>query len=189
MGFFKNILKSLTKISRPIFSFYADTTQLSFKLLDDKNYLYDLKSYEMKTRHDSYVLEAYTLKTNDIYLEFIDLDIVCSWNGQARSLYENLLKTKLNINLEVSERVEYKHYEFTTYQIDNDFILHLIYIWEGNKNIFILDSKGELYKNLSSSLNKNYTYSFDKFDKLSISFDISIVKENSIKQYFNTSGD
>ncbi len=189
MGFFQKIISSISKMSSPIFLFDEHNVQLSFKLQNDDRYLYNLEPYEIKTRHDSYVIHAYTLKTSSIYLEYINLDSLSSWNGLSRGFYTKLLKEKLKINLELLERVEIGNYEFSTYKVDGQFILHLIFIWEVNKDIFILDTKGKLYKELLQSLKKSYVYSFDDEEKGAINFDISLVKENSIRQFFAANGD
>lgn len=188
MGFFQKIFSSLSKMSRPIFSFDEHSNQLSFKLSNDERFRYDLEPYEIKTRHDSYAIHAYTLKTESLYLEYINLDSFSSWNGLSRSLYEKLLKEKLKVKLEILERVELDHYEFSTYKVDEQFVLHLIFIWETDKDILILDTKGELYKGLLKSLKNTYTYKFDDEEKGKVNFDISLVKENSIKQYFGSNG-
>jgi len=185
MGFLSKIFSSLSKMSIPIFSFDANLGKISFKLLNDERYFYDLKSYEIKTRHDSYVLEAYTLKTEDIHLEYIHLDSFSSWNGLSRSFYTKLISDKLKLDLKLEERIDFNNYEFSTYLADDSFIFHLIYIWENGKDILIIDTKGELYKNLLSSFKSNYNYKFEDFDKGSVNFDISLVKENSLKSYFN----
>lgn len=188
MGFFQKIISSLSKMSIPIFLFDEHNVQLSFKLKNDNRYLYNLEPYEIKTRHDSYVIHAYTLKTSSIYLEYINLDSFSSWNGLSRGFYEKLLTDRLKVKLELVERIEIDNYEFSTYKVDEQFILHLIFIWEVNKDIFILDTKGKLYKELLSSLKDGYIYKFDDEEKGSVNFDISLVKENSIKQFFNASG-
>lgn len=189
MGFFQTIISSLTKMSSPVFLFDEHNVQLSFKLKSDNRYLYNLEPYEIKTRHDPYVLHAYTLKTKTIFLEFIHLDSFSSWNGLSRGFYEKLLRDRLKIKLELLERIDIDNYEFSTYRVDDNFILHLIFIWEVNKDIFILDTKGQLYKEFLCSLNSGYVYKFEDDEKGSVNFDLSLVKENSLKQYFSASGD
>ena len=44
----------------------------------------------MKTRYDSYILEAYTLKTDNIYMEYIHTQNDVSWNAQALSSFKDL---------------------------------------------------------------------------------------------------
>lgn len=186
MGFLKNLFNNFMKLSRPVYSFVDN--QLQFKINSDFFYKYTLDDYDIKTRHDPYILEAYTLASGDIFLEYIRDDFNTSWNGQALSLYEGFFKEKLKINtFEVKESIELDSYVFKTFLVDDSFILHLIYIYDVSSNVIIIDTKGQLYKDLLRSLKDNYTYKFEDEVKGEINFNISIVKENSIKGYFNAS--
>jgi hypothetical protein len=186
MGFFNKIINFLATASIPTFKF--DDNKLIFKVKAEEFYSYDLENYEIKTRHDSYVLEAYTLSTEDIFLEYIRLDNNSTWNGQALSLFEGFLKEKLNIKeFETLEKKEINTYTFKTYKINNSFIIHMVYIYSVNTDIIILDTKGNLYKNLLFRLDGNYVYKFDDEEKGDVNFNISMVKENTIRSFFNAS--
>ena len=64
-------------------------------------------------------------------------------------IFLNLLKDELKVySFENLEKKSHTHYEFNIYRVNNDFNLYLIYIYEMNKEIFIVDTKGELYENL-----------------------------------------
>ena len=93
MGFFTKIAKYIAAASIPTYKF--EDNKLIFKIESEEFFYYDLGKYEIKTRHDSYVLEAYTLQNNDISLEHVRLDNNSEWNGQALSLYEGFIKEKL----------------------------------------------------------------------------------------------
>lgn len=186
MNFFKKIVKFIKAASIPTYKF--EDNKLIFKVKAEEFYSYELGEYEIKTRHDSYVLDAYTLNTQDIFLEYIRLDSNSSWNGQALSLYEGFLKEKLNFKeFEVIEKKAIANYTFKTYKIDDSFILHMIYLSSVVSDIIILDTKGNLYKNLLFRLDGHYEYKFEKEQKGDINFNISIVKENTIKGFFNAS--
>ena len=186
MGFFKNIVKFIKTASIPTYKF--EDNMLIFKIKAEEFYQYNLENYEMKTRHDSYVLEAYTLHNKDIFLEYIRLDNNSQWNGQALSLYEGFMKEKLKIkDIQTIEKKEINSYTFKTYKINNSFILHMIYIYTAVSDIIILDTKGELYKNLLSKLDNDYLYKFENEEKGEINFNISMVKENTIRGFFNAS--
>ncbi len=184
MGIFQKVLNFIAKASIPIFKFEND--HLFFKLRNDEFYQYKLENYDIKTRHDPFVIEAYTLNTDNIFLEFIRSDENISWNGQALSLYEDFFKEKLNISkLETIEKKEIGHYTFKTKRVDDSFVLHFIYIYMVYTDIIIVDMKGELYKNLLFRLDGNYLYKFDKEEKGKVNFNISLVKENCIRSFFN----
>jgi hypothetical protein len=183
MGLFKNFMKSMQKISRPVFSF--DDNQLIFKIDSDDFYRYSLESFETNTRHDSYIYEAYTLKTKNIFLEYINTDSNVDWTGAAESLFFSLMKEKLNIKkIEVLETYSFNHYEFNSYKVEDDYILNFIHIDEIDKDIFIIDLNGELYSNLLVSLKKDYTYNYENYMLLNRDIDFSLVKENAFYNYF-----
>ena len=186
MGFFSDIFKSLVKISGSTFVFNADKNLLQFKKLDDEYIKFPLEEgFEIKSRHDSYVIDAYTLKSKNIFIEYINLDQMASWRGLPRTIYEKFLKEKLKIRtLALLERKDIKNYEFSIFKVDDDFIIHFIYINEGSKDIFLIDTEGKLYTELLYNFFKKYKYTFDDEEKGEVNFDISIVKDNSVRQYF-----
>lgn len=185
MGFFNKIFKSIMQASVSTFSF--EDNSLKFLIDVDEFYVYELGQYDQKTRHDPYTIEAYTLKNSDIHLEHVRCDASVDWRGQPRSLYEGLIKEKLKVSLELKERIEVDKYEFSTYKVNDSFILHFIYIWESQKNTFIIDTKGNLYKELLTRLKDSYSYGFESEEKGSVNFDLSLVKNNAFERYFKQS--
>ncbi len=189
MNFFKKILNSLNQMSSPLFSFDANKSELSFILPNDEKFDFTLENYEVKTRHDPYVLEAYTFNSKDIFFEYIHLDTNTSWNGLARGYFEELLKDSIKENLELEERFEFKHYEFSTYKTATKGFVHLIYIWEVNKEVFLIDKKGILYNEFIKLLKSDYEYKYSGREIFDLYHEISLVKHNSLNHYFNGSSD
>ncbi len=182
MGFFKNIVNLIAKASIPTYKF--EENSLIFKLNNDQFFTYDLGEYEIKTRHDSYVLEAYTLKNDDIFLEYIRTHNNASWNGQPLSLFEGFFKIKLNIkSFKLLEEKEINKYTFKVFKVDDSFVLHIIYIYTAVSDIIIVDMKGELYKNLLTRLDESYKYKFNDEKKGFVNFNISMIKENYIQNF------
>uniref|UniRef100_UPI0040482ABE hypothetical protein n=1 Tax=Aliarcobacter sp. TaxID=2321116 RepID=UPI0040482ABE len=72
MGFIldglKSVFKTLTKLSRPTFT--LGENELIFKIDSDVFYKYQISNIETKTRHDPYILDAYTLTSNKLYIWF-----------------------------------------------------------------------------------------------------------------------
>ncbi|MBP6163600.1 MAG: hypothetical protein KA438_05500 [Aliarcobacter sp.] len=183
----KSIFKKITKLSRPYFSF--EDNELKFKIDSDNFYLFPISNIETKTRHNSYVLETYTLKTDDLYIEYIHTETSVTWNGQAFSFFLNLIKQDLKIkDMKLLEKKEFSHYEFLTYEINDDYILNFIYIYEISKEIFIIDFKGELYENLLRNFQKDYKYKYEKKEHHLVDLNTSLVKNNAIYDYFRMSG-
>lgn len=184
IDFFKSIFKTLKKLSRPYFS--LEETELKFKIDSDHFYNFPISNIDIKTRHDPYVLDAYTLQLKDIYVEYIHLDNDVSWNGEAFTLFTNLLKNTLKFRtMDLLEEKEFSAYKFVVYRINNEYNLNLIYIYEVNKEVFIIDQKAELYEGLLKNFDKNYVYNFEKNKNFSLNFNLSLVKNNGMNDYFS----
>lgn len=180
---FDSFFKTIKKLSRPYFS--LEENELKFKIDSDTFYIFPITNIETKTRFDSYVLDAYTLKADNLHLEYIHTADDISWNGQALSFFKDLLKESIKAkSMELLEKKEFGHYEFLVYEIDNNFILNIIYIYEVNKEVFIVDTKGELYENLLKNFDKTYEYNFERKAINSIDLNFSLVKNNNMKSYF-----
>ena len=180
---FKSLFKTIKKLSRPYFS--LDENELKFKIDSDNFYKFPVLNIETKTRYDSYVLEAYTLKADNIHVEYIHTDDDVSWNGQALSFFKDLLKENIKAySMDLLEKKEFAHYEFLVYKINGQYILNVIYIYEINKEVFIVDTKGELYENLLKNFDKTYIYKFEKNKTDFIDLNFSLVKNNAMKSYF-----
>ncbi len=185
MGLFKKIIDFIKKVSIPSFRF--EDNKLYFKLKDDSFYEYDLVDYDVKTRHDPYVIEAYTLNNNDIFLEYIKKSSHVDSIGEISSLYEGFFKEKLSIkSSQILENITIASYTFKTLKIDNSFVLHMIHIFMGNTDVIIIDMKGNLYKNLLFRLDGKYIYEYKNEEKGSVNFNISLVKENCIRGFLGT---
>lgn len=55
-----------------------------------------------------------------------------------------------------------------------------------NKDVFIIDLKGELYENLLRNFHRDYVYKFKKNDGIFPYINTSLVKNNAIYSYFHT---
>ncbi len=180
----KMIFKTITKLSRPYVS--LEENDLKFKIDSDNTFKYTLSNIDTKTRHDPYIIDAYTLSANEIYLEYIHTDIDVSWNGQALSFFIGLLKDNIKAkNFDLVEKEEFSHYEFLTYKVDNSYFLNVIYIYEVSKEVFIVDKKDELYEKLLKNFKKDYVYRYEKnSNNIPKIENLSLVKNNAMNSYF-----
>ncbi|MFW0693682.1 hypothetical protein ACN091_05385 [Aliarcobacter butzleri] len=180
----KMIFKTITKLSRPYVS--LEENDLKFKIDSDNTFKYTLSNIDTKTRHDPYIIDAYTLSANEIYLEYIHTDIDVSWNGQALSFFISLLKDNIKAkNFDLVEKEEFSHYEFLTHKVDNSYFLNVIYIYEVSKEVFIVDKKAELYEKLLKNFKKDYVYRFEKdSNNIPKIENLSLVKNNAMNSYF-----
>ncbi|MCR1816003.1 hypothetical protein [Aliarcobacter butzleri] len=183
----KMIFKTITKLSRPYVS--LEENDLKFKIDSDNTFKYTLSNIDTKTRHDPYIIDAYTLSANEIYLEYIHTDIDVSWNGQALSFFISILKDNIKAkNFDLVEKEEFSHYEFLTYKVDNSYFLNVIYIYEVSKEVFIVDKKAELYEKLLKNFKKDYVYRFEKdSNNIPKIENLSLVKNNAMNSYFTIS--
>lgn len=186
MNFFKKLLKKLAKASLPIFNF--DQNELKFQIDSNDMYSYPLDNFDFKTRHDPYALDAYTIKSKDIFIEHIRLDIDSLWNGEPYGTFKSFFRSKIHAqSMDLIKEFSIDNYTFTTYKIDDDFIVHLIYIYDFNKNTFIVDTKGELFFALVNELDHSYVYPYENEKKINVFFDISMAKENAFRSFFGHS--
>ncbi len=183
--FLKKLFSSLSKVSQQ--HFLVEDNTLKFLLRSGDYLSYKTNNLSKKARFSPSVLDAYTLSNKEIFLESVTINTNFTWSGQPRSIYEDFFKEELNIDSKVLlKRIDIGNYEFSIYKIDDSFILHFIYIWFHDKNIFIVDSKGELFQELLKELKDDYIYKYDDEKKGEINFDISIVQSNTIKGYFES---
>jgi hypothetical protein len=179
----KYIFKKVTKLSIPYFS--LEENYLKFKITSEFSFKFLLSNIETKTRHDAYVLDAYNLKTKDIYIEYIHTINGVIWNSQPFSAFLDLLKDELKTNsFKNIFKKSFSPYEFNIYEVDNVYKLYIIYIYEMNKEIFIVDTKGELYENLLRNFEKSYNCNFEKNENNHFDLNISLVKKNALRNYF-----
>lgn len=183
MGFFKNLLNSVIKNSQPTFSF--EDNSLKFNISDVEPFIFELQDYDMKTRHDPYVIEAYTLKNESIFLEKIRTDIDVSWRGSATSLFQSFFKSELKINrFENIDSRDIQNFELIIFHVDKQFFLYYIYIYEPNKDVFIIDTKGDLFQALCKKLDISFDHDFSVSNKGHVNFDISLTKNNHFGEFF-----
>lgn len=136
---------------KPVFSYDLKLQRLDFQIDAKTEFQLKVHSFKYQPRHSNKVINAFTLMDdiNSITIEHIHLGPDNDWTGLPRSVYEGFMKQRLNIKyLEVLSREDFGNYEFTTYKVNKKHLLYFVYIWESNKNTFIYDAKGLLYKKL-----------------------------------------
>lgn len=182
----KFAFKKVTRLSIPYFS--LEENDLKFKISTEHSFKYPISNIETKTRHDAYVIEAYTLKTKEIYIEYIQPYQDVSWNGQALGYFLSLLKENIGAKkFDLVDNYEFSHYEFKTYFVDNEYYINVIYLYENSREIFVVDKKISLFEPLLKNFRRNYSFNFPKKFKEDLDLTFSLVKNNSINSYFRVS--
>ncbi len=179
----KFIFKKITKLSVPYFSLRENS--LGFKITSEFIYIYDISNIYTKQRHDAFVLSAYTLKSDELYLEYIEFQNDVLWQQDAFGAFLNEVKDELKFtSFELLEKLNFSKYEFRTYKIDDEYILSFIHLQELHKDIFIVDKKMELYEKLIQNFKKDYSFRYKEYKKINQDFSFSLTKSNSFKNYF-----
>ena len=183
MGFLSNIISKIKSATTATYQLKND--DLIFKINSDEFYTYNLKQFKQNHNANHHLSRAYTIKTEDISLEYISFNMNSSWSGAAYSMYEDFFKKELKIkSLKLLEEYEVNNYLFKTFEVDENFTMFFIYIYSSNEDVFIIDTKGELYNQLISKKLPNYKFNYTNNQKGNVNFDISIVNTDLTDDIF-----
>lgn len=157
----KSILQTLDlKASNPVY-FNDSCTKFSHTIdLMDKNY-------------------------GDLYIDSIVLTNQCKFTGQERGMFEYFLQFRSKLKtLKLLQREEINHYEFSKYLIDGQYMVNLIYIYEGDRATFILDYSGKLSNQLMKKLHMDKEFELNTTVK-NINPPFSMVRDNPTQEFWN----
>ncbi len=133
----------------------------------------------------SYTLRDINKEYGKLFIEYIDLNSSCNWNGLASGFFETNLRYELKLNsFEVVEEFDIGTYNFKTYKIDNQSYLNMIYIY-GASEKFILDYNGLLYDKLLKSFKPEYKNEYLFKERFKGDYNDSLVRKNLINNYFS----
>lgn len=134
---------------------------------------------------NSYTLNANSKEYGKLFVEQINLENQCSWNGLPTSFLETNFKDVLKLDeLKVVEEFDIGTYNFKTYKLNDNEYVSLIYLYGGFKDIFLIDYDGKLYEKLLKSMKPDYTNKFSE-NRLTKEYSDSLVKKNIINHYFS----
>lgn len=165
-------------------SFNVNNIKLPSKTLDLKN------SKTTATFHPCANF-SYTSKINDknygkLFIEYINLDSNCSWNGFERGFFEELFKQTLKIkSMKIVEQYDFDNYEFTTYLIDNSSYVNLIYVYAVNRTKFILDYNAKLSLELIKEYKPSYESKYLHKNRFKKDYSMSLVRMANFYSYFS----
>lgn len=135
---------------------------------------------------ESFIAQIDSKNYGRLFVEYIDLDIGCTWNGLSRGFFEDLLKDELDLkSLKTVERYDYKNYEFTTYLVNGKYYLNLIYEFSSFEDKFILDYEGKYFTKMVKEFDNNYVNRYLNKDRFSSNYNESLVDKNIIRNYFH----
>ena len=142
--------------------FFTACNSTSFNSVNNVNNYIDLSKVKKQFTSDNCTSSSYILNTSsdeygDIFIEEVSLNNNCEWNGFQRSFFDDLFKEKTAIKTMVAlERIDFQSYEFSTYLINDKYIMNLIYEFSANENKFIVDYKGNLFTKMIKQFDKSY---------------------------------
>lgn len=154
------------------------------------NYL-DIKKENKNFRNDSCTFNSYTSSNKsslygNIFIEHITLSSSCKWNGFQRSFFDNLFKQKTAVKTFVAiERIDFDNIEFSTYLVNDKYIMNLIYDFNSFENTFIVDYKGVLFNKMIKKFDKNYINHYSNKARFQSNYNSSLVNENIIENYYS----
>lgn len=132
---------------------------------------------------DTYTLFDDNYEYGKLFIENIELENTCSWNGLPSGYFIYEFKNKFK-SFKLVNRFLKSNYEVSTYLVDGEKYVDIIDIFSVNKNTFIIDSKGKLASLIISSLEADYEYKYLEEKRLDFDYDYSLVQNNFFKAYF-----
>ena len=178
-----------SSFSKFYYSQQDNTTRIQFG--QDKIYEYKFDNIRYRNRLGHCVRDGYTIrskfKDSDLFIENIDLEAQCSWNGLSKDLYIGFIeKETVRYRMKLLTNIESDNYEFSIYKTKNGCNLYLISIYRGIDMTFIVDKKGTFFYDLLSKTEPNIK--LEKIDiKCSINFNSSLIDDNIVGNYFESS--
>lgn len=146
-----------------------------------------LKRHSSGCSLSSYTLIDENKEYGNLFIEYIDLEQNCTWNGLPSSFFETSLKYELNLEIiKTVEEFDIKGYNFKTYKINDESYLSLIYIYSGSADRMILDNDGKLYTKLLKSFKEDYQNKFINEKRFKGKYNSSLVDKNIINNYYET---
>lgn len=142
------------------------------------------------TYSSSCSLHSYTLfdensEYGNLFVEYINLNENCHWNGLPSSFFQTNLKYKLKLNsIETVESFDIQNFNFKTFKINDESYVSFIYIYGGKVERLILDNDGKLYTKLLKSFKNNYENKFLDEKRFKGKYNSSLVQGNIINNYF-----
>lgn len=171
--------------SSVLYNYQSQKKQLDFKVASASYVHHTLQQPQFSYQFDSCTSNSYTIEDKSLFVEHIDLNSNCKWNGSANGFFEYQIKEKLKLKSMVAlERLEKGNYIFSTLKVNEQFILKTIHIWGVYQDTFILDYDGQLSQKLLETLHVQ-SHLKNTLPFFAQRYNQSLVRMNFIKGYFN----
>lgn len=134
---------------------------------------------------DTYTLSDESKEYGKLFIENIELEHNCQWNGLASGYFVYEFKTKNKYkSFKLVSRFLKSNFEISTYLVDDEKYVDIIDIFSVNRNTLIIDSKGKLASLITSSLDANFEYKYLDKPRLDFDYNHSLVNSNIFFNYF-----
>ena len=168
------------------FTYTSTIDELKFELPKNNTLTKKLNNPKYIITSDSCANESYLLKEKRYFIEYISLDLDCSWNGLPSGYFEREFKEILKLKSMVAlERIDIENYSFSTFKINDKYKLNTISIYTVFTNTFIVDFEGKLYEELLTKYKPSYTNTFTSMPRFQADYKYSMVDFNFLHHYFN----
>jgi len=135
----------------------------------------------------SYISTIKNQNYGDLFIEYINLENSCNWNGFQRGYFEYLFKSTLKLkSFRLVESKDYQNYEFNTYIIDEKYYMNLIYKYSIYEDLFIIDYDGKYFTEQIKKFDKDYNNIYMNKERFLSNYKNSLVRMNIINSYFST---
>ncbi len=150
----------------------------------------ELLNPKYENQYSDCSLDTYTLSDDNkeygkLFIENIQLDNSCQWNGLASGyfVYEFKNRSKFK-SFKLVNRFLKSNFEVSTYLVDGEKYVDIIDIFSVNSNTLIIDSKGKLASMIISNLDSKYEYKYLDKPRLDFDYNFSLVNNNFFLHYF-----
>ena len=102
--------------------------------LNDEELVVNLSNIEAVDTFNTCTNFSYTLNANNdlygkLFVEYINLNQDCKWNGLSTSFFTTLFKDTLKLkSMSKVQSVDVKNYYFATYKVNDEFYMNIILI-------------------------------------------------------------
>lgn len=149
-------------------------------VLNEKNSTFD------SCTNFSYIGKSTTKEFGQVFVEYINLNSNCKWNGLSRGFFTDLFKSTLKIDsFKLIERKEFKNYEFSTYLVDEKYFMNIIYIYTVYEDYFIIDYNGIYSDRLIKEFDEAYINLYLNKPRFFTNYKNSLVRMNMLNSYFS----
>ena len=168
-----------------LYDYSSSKKELKFKI-DEQNYIKTpLNNALFANTFDGCTNDSYTINESRYFIEHISLHSNCRWNGLSGGFFEYQFKEKLKLkSMETLERIEINNYTFSTFNINNESVLNIIWLYGAYQDTFIIDYEGKLFNQLITALKPDYKNKYIHQTRFKSDYKQSLVNMNFIKSYF-----